>query len=150
MFLHCFSQMYTYSIILQWYRLSRRTLWEVKWASGLSWGHIILSHPCDKFQLIIVVLEVVTMASHLNPPNQQSRVCNFSQLIFDIRYAGLTQLLGVKVEIHQLSTLPTSSLRTSSPTSGGPLTPSGSLNYVTPTDNSSYWFNYSTLELNIW
>ena len=39
--------------------LSRRSLWEVKWASGLSWGHIILSHPCDKFQLTIVVLEVV-------------------------------------------------------------------------------------------
>jgi hypothetical protein len=34
---------------------------------------------------------------------------------------------GVKVEIHQLPTLPTSSLRTSSPTSGGPLVPSGSL-----------------------
>jgi hypothetical protein len=59
------------------------------------------------------------MASHLNPPNRQSHVCNFSQLIHDIRYAGLTRLLGVEVEIYQLSTLPTSSLRTSSPTSGG-------------------------------
>ena len=59
------------------------------------------------------------MASHLNPSNRQSHVCNFSQLIRNIRYEGLTRLLGVKVEIHQLSTLPTSSLRTSSHTSGG-------------------------------
>jgi hypothetical protein len=66
------------------------------------------------------------MASHLNPPNWQSHVCNFSQLIRDIRFAGLTWLLGVKVEVYQLSTLPTSSLWTSSPTSGEPLAPSGS------------------------
>ena len=61
------------------------------------------------------------MASHLNPPNRQSHVCNFSQLIRNIRHAGLTRLLGMKVEIYQLSTLPTSLLRTSSPTSGGHL-----------------------------
>ena len=66
------------------------------------------------------------MASHLNPTNWQSHVCNFSQLIHDIRHAGLTWLLGMKVEIDLLPTLPTSFLRTSSPTSGGPLAPSGS------------------------
>jgi hypothetical protein len=38
--------------------LSRRSLWEANQGSSLSWGHIILSHPGDKFQLIIVVLEV--------------------------------------------------------------------------------------------
>jgi hypothetical protein len=70
-------------------------------------------------------LKLLTMASHLNPSNRKSHVCNLSQLICDIS-AGLTQLLGVKVEIYQLSTLPTSSLETSSPTSGGPLAPSGS------------------------
>jgi hypothetical protein len=32
----------------------------------------------------------------------RQHVCNFSQLIRDIRYAGLTQLLGMKVEIYQL------------------------------------------------
>ena len=58
------------------------------------------------------------MASHLNPPYRQSHVCNFSQFIRDIRYVGLTRLLDVKVEIFQLSTMPSSSLRTSSPTSG--------------------------------
>ena len=80
----------------------------------------LFSHPCDKFQLTIqLFLKLLTMASHLNPPNRQSHVCNFNQLIRDIRYAGLTRLLGVKVEIYQLSTLSTSSLRTSSPTSGG-------------------------------
>jgi hypothetical protein len=67
------------------------------------------------------------MASHLNPPNRQSHVCNFSQLIRDKRHAGLTELLGMKVEIYQLPTLPMSFLRTSSPTSGVPLAPSGSL-----------------------
>jgi hypothetical protein len=56
----------------------------------------------------------------------RQHVCNFSQLIRNIRYVGLSQLLGMKVEIYQLPTLPTS-LRTSSPTSGGPLVPSGSL-----------------------
>jgi len=66
------------------------------------------------------------MASHLNPPNRQSHVCNSSQIIRDIRHACLTRLLGVKVEIYQLPTLPTSSLRTSSPTSGEPLVPSSS------------------------
>jgi hypothetical protein len=66
-----------------------------------------------------VVSDLVSdLASHLNPPNRLSHVCNVSQLIRDIRYAGLTRLLGVKVEIHQLSTLPTSSLRTSSAPSG--------------------------------
>jgi hypothetical protein len=64
---------------------------------------------------------------HLNPPNRQSHVCNFSQLIRDIRHAGLTRLLRMRVEIFQLSSLPTSFLQTSSPTSGGPLAPSGSL-----------------------
>jgi hypothetical protein len=64
--------------------------------------------------------------SHLNPPNRQLHVCNFGQLICDIRHACLTRLLGVKVEIYQLPTLPTSSFRTSSPTNGGPLAPSGS------------------------
>ena len=49
------------------------------------------------------------MASHLNPPNRQSHVCNFNQLIHDIRYAGITRLLSVKVEIYKFSTLPTSS-----------------------------------------
>ena len=44
----------------------------------------------------------------------------------DIRYACLTRLLGMKVEIYQLPTLLTS-LQTSSPTSGGPLAYSGSL-----------------------
>ena len=39
------------------------------------------------------------MASYLNPPNQQSHVCNFSQLIRDIRHVGLTRLLSMKVEI---------------------------------------------------
>ena len=67
------------------------------------------------------------MASHLNPPNWQSHVCKIHQLIRDIRHAGLTGLLCMKVEIHQLPTLPTSLLHTSSPTSGGPLAPSGSL-----------------------
>ena len=67
------------------------------------------------------------MASHLNPPNRQSHVCNFSQLIRNIRRASLTQLLCMKVDIYQLPTLPTSLLRTSSPTSGEPLAPSGSL-----------------------
>jgi hypothetical protein len=67
------------------------------------------------------------MASDLNPPNRQSHVYNFSQLIRDIRHACLSRLLNMKVEIYQLLTLPTSSLRTSSPTSGGPLAPSGSL-----------------------
>jgi hypothetical protein len=71
-------------------------------------------------------MKLLTMASHLNPPNQQSHVYNFNQLIRDIRHAGLTRLLGMKVEIHQLPTLPTSSLRTSSPTSGRPLALSGS------------------------
>jgi len=67
------------------------------------------------------------MVSHLNPPNRQSHVCNFGQLIYDIRHAGLTRLLGVKVEIYQqVPTLPMSSLRTSSLTSGEPLAPSGS------------------------
>ena len=66
------------------------------------------------------------MASHLNPPNRQSHIYDSIQLIRDIRYVGVTRLLGVKVEIHQLPTLPTSSLRTSSPTSGEPLAPSGS------------------------
>ena len=66
------------------------------------------------------------MASHLNPPNRQSHVCNFSQLIRDIRHASLTRLLDTKVEIYQLPTLPTSLLQTSSPTSGEPLAPSGS------------------------
>jgi hypothetical protein len=56
------------------------------------------------------------MARHLNPPNRLSHVCN----------AGLTRLPNVKVEIHHLCTLPTSSLQTSSPTSGGPSDPSGS------------------------
>jgi hypothetical protein len=46
-----------------------------------------------------------------------SHICNVSQSIRDIRYADLTRLLSVKVEIYQLSTLPTFSLRTSSPTS---------------------------------
>jgi hypothetical protein len=50
-----------------------------------------------------------------------------ANLICDRRHAGLTRLLGMKVEIYQLPTLPTSSLRTSSLTSGGPLAPSGSL-----------------------
>jgi len=68
------------------------------------------------------------MASRLNPPNRQSHIYNSIQLIRDIRYVGVTRLLGVKVEIHQLPTLPTSLLRTSSPSSGGPLAPSGSLN----------------------
>jgi hypothetical protein len=66
------------------------------------------------------------MASHLNPPNRQSHVYNFNQLIRDIRHACLTRLLCMKVEIYQLPTLPTSLLRTSFPTSGGPLAPSGS------------------------
>ena len=44
-----------------------------------------------------------------------------------MRYASLTRLLGVKVEIYQLSTLPTSFLWTSSPPSSGPLAPSSSL-----------------------
>jgi hypothetical protein len=65
------------------------------------------------------------MASHLNPPNRQSHIYNSIQLIRDIRYVGVTWLLGVKVEIHQLPTLPTSLLRTSSLTNGGPLAPSG-------------------------
>ena len=47
-----------------------------------------------------------------------------------MRYADLTRFLGVKVEIYQLSTLPTSSLRTSSPTSNGPLAPSGSFTWL--------------------
>jgi hypothetical protein len=58
----------------------------------------------------------------------RQHVCNFSQLIRDIRYAGLTRLLGMKVEIYQLPTLPTS-LRTSSPTNGEPLAPSGSFRF---------------------
>jgi len=66
------------------------------------------------------------MASHLNPPTRQSHVCNFNQLIRDITHAGLTRLLGMKVEFHQLPTLPTSFLRTSSPTTGEPLVSSGS------------------------
>ena len=66
------------------------------------------------------------MASHLNPPNWQSHVCNFSQLIRNIEHAGLTRLPCMKVEIYQLPTLPTSLLWTSSPTSGAPLAPSGS------------------------
>jgi hypothetical protein len=66
------------------------------------------------------------MVSHLNPPNRQSHVYNFSQSIRDLRHAGLTRLLGMKVEIYQLHTLPTSLLRTSSPISGGPLAPSDS------------------------
>ena len=70
----------------------------------------LFSHPSDKFQL--------TMASHLNPPNRQSHVYNSNQLIRDIRHACLTRLLGMKVEIYQIPTLPTSFLRTSSPTSG--------------------------------
>ena len=70
------------------------------------------------------------MASHLNPPNRQSHVCNFSQLIRDIRHACLTWLVSMKFEIYQLPTLPTSFLQTSSPTSGGPLAPSGSLTGV--------------------
>ena len=37
------------------------------------------------------------MASHLNPPNRQSHVYNFNQLIRDIRHAGLTRLLCMKV-----------------------------------------------------
>jgi hypothetical protein len=32
--------------------LSRRSPWEVKWASGFSWGHIILSHRCFHIQVI--------------------------------------------------------------------------------------------------
>jgi hypothetical protein len=64
------------------------------------------------------------MASHLNPPNRQSHVCNFSQLINDIRHASLTRLLGMKVEIHQLLALPTSAFE--SWTSVGPLTQSSS------------------------
>ena len=67
------------------------------------------------------------MASHLNPPNRQSHVCKISQLIRDIRHANLTRLLFMKVEIYQPPTLPMSLLQTSSPTSGGPLAPSGSL-----------------------
>jgi hypothetical protein len=70
------------------------------------------------------------MASHLNPPIQQSHVCNFRQLIRDIRYTGLTRLLSVKVEIYQLSTLPKSSLQTS-PTSGG-LWPLVARSHLTP------------------
>jgi hypothetical protein len=53
-------------------------------------------------------------------------VYNFSQLICDVRHADLTRLLGMKVEIHQLPTLPTSFWQTSSSTNGGPLAPSGS------------------------
>jgi hypothetical protein len=67
------------------------------------------------------------MASHLNPPNRQSHVYNFNQIIRDIRHACLTRLLNMKVEIYQLHTLPMSFLQTSSLTSSGPLAPSGSL-----------------------
>jgi hypothetical protein len=54
---------------------------------------------------------------------------------------------AVKVQIHQLPTLPTSSFRTSSPTSGGPLALSGSLlscygleHFLLPTSHSNAIF----------
>jgi hypothetical protein len=65
------------------------------------------------------------MVSHLNPTNRQSHVYNSSQLICGIRHACLTRLVGMKVEIHRLPTLPTLSLQTSSATSSGPSAPSG-------------------------
>jgi hypothetical protein len=58
-------------------------------------------------------------------------VCNFSQSIRDIRYASLTWLLGMKVEVYQLLIFPTS-LRTSSSTSGGPLALAARLLYKDP------------------
>ena len=66
----------------------------------------------------------------------KQHICYFSQLIRDIRYACLTWLLSMKVEIDQLPTLPISLLRTSSPTSGGPLAPSGSLAYINSTPSN--------------
>ena len=37
-----------YVIWGMWEGLSRRSLWEVKWAYGLSWGHVVLSHRLVK------------------------------------------------------------------------------------------------------
>ena len=73
----------------------------------------------------------------------RQHVCNFNQLIHDIRYACLIWLLGMKVEIYQLLTLPIS-LRTSSPTSGGPLAPSGLLVH------SNWIVLWSETTLNYW
>jgi hypothetical protein len=101
----------------------------------MMWPHERPEAHFTSHRLLLDDLKLLTMASHLNPSNRQSHVCNLSQLICDIRYAGLTQLLGVKVEIYQLCTLPTSSLQTSSPTSGGPLAPNGSLSH--PKDRDS-------------
>jgi hypothetical protein len=33
--------------------LSRRSLWEVKWASDLSWGHVVLSHRFNSRKIAI-------------------------------------------------------------------------------------------------
>ena len=97
-------------------------------------------------------LKLLTMASHLNPPNWQSHVCNFSQLIRDIKHACLTRLLCMKVEIYQLPTLPTSLLRTSSPTSDGLLAPNGSFwMYISwPYLFLTWFFSYSLNSLYTW
>ena len=62
--------------------------------------------------------------------NTLNAKCNLGQLIRDIMYAGLTWLLSMKVEGHQLPTCLATFLQTSSPTSGGPLAPSGSFVFV--------------------
>ena len=55
----------------------------------------------------------------------------FGRLELTFHSMGLFPRVGPHVEIHHLPTLPTSSFRTSSPTSGAPLAPSGSSKHTT-------------------